>query len=184
MSGRAIDENEAGVAGVESLSVNPAGREWHATTDPTGGFSLTFPSEGQYLFAATQSGYLPAKNLTVDVHLGMGEVDLILNHAKEVLQSVDVRASPQTVDIEQTQSERVLTGIQIMDIPYPSTHSLHQAMTLIPGQVEDPNGGLHFDGGRENQTNYPAGWIQYQRPAHRYAEDHRQRGSRQFARLS
>jgi hypothetical protein len=41
-----------------------------------------------------------------------------------------------------------------MDIPYPSTHSLREAMTLIPGQVADSTGGLHFDGGRENQTNY------------------------------
>ena len=154
VSGRAIDENEAGVPGVEITVRNEAGRVWRATTDPTGGFRLRLPSEEQYFFGASQPGYLPARNLTVDVHSGMGEVDLILNHAKEVLQSVDVRASPQTVDIEQTQSERVLTGIQIMDIPYPSTHSLHQAMTLIPGQVEDSNGGLHFDGGRENQTNY------------------------------
>jgi len=154
VAGRAIDENEAGIAGVEITVRNQAGEERHATTDPTGGFTLSFPSEGQCFFTATQSGYLPVKNLAVDVRLGMGEVDLVLNHAKEVLQSVDVSASQEAVDVEQTQSERVLTGIQIMDIPYPSTHSLRLAMTLIPGQVGDATGGLHFDGGRENQTNY------------------------------
>ncbi|MGD0360439.1 MAG: carboxypeptidase regulatory-like domain-containing protein [Bryobacteraceae bacterium] len=154
VAGRAIDENDAGVAGVEVTAQNQAGEQSRATTDPTGGFKLTLPSEGQYLFAATQSGYLPVKNLPVDVRADMGEVYLILNHAKEVLQSVDVKASGEAVDVEQTQSERVLTGIQIMDIPYPSTHSLREAMALIPGQVEDATGGLHFDGGRENQTNY------------------------------
>jgi len=154
VAGRAIDENEAGVAGVEVTVRNPAGVERHVTTDPTGGFKFSFPEEGQYFFAATETGYLPVKNLAVDVHAGMGQVDLVLNHAKEVLQSVDVNASPQAVDVEQTQSERVLSGIQIMDIPYPSTHSLREAMTLIPGQVADSTGGLHFDGGRENQTNY------------------------------
>ena len=154
VAGRAVDENDAGIAGVEVTARNQAGEERHATTDPTGGFKLSLPSEGQYFFAATQSGYLPAKNLAVDVHAGMGEVDLILNHAKEVLQSVDVSASQEAVDVEQTQSERVLTGIQIMDVPYPSTHSLRLAMTLIPGQVGDTTGGLHFDGGREAQTNY------------------------------
>jgi hypothetical protein len=154
VAGRAIDENEAGVAGVEVTVRDQAGEQRHATTDPTGGFTLSVPAEGQYFFAATQAGYLPVKNLAVDVRAGMGEVYLILNHAKEVLQSVDVSASPQAVDVEQTQSERVLSGIQIMDIPYPSTHSLREAMTLIPGTVEDVTGGLHFDGGRENQTNY------------------------------
>lgn len=154
VAGRAIDENEAGIASVEVTVRNQAGEQWHAGTDPTGGFTIGLPAEGQYFFAATQSGYLPVKNLAVDVRAGMGEVYLILNHAKEVLQSVDVSASAQAVDVEQTQSERVLSGIQIMDIPYPSTHSLREAMALIPGQVEDATGGLHFDGGRENQTNY------------------------------
>jgi hypothetical protein len=154
VAGRAIDENEAGIAGVEVTVRNQAGEQRHVVTDPTGGFKLSLPAEGSYFFDAAQAGYLPVKNLTVDVRAGMGEVDLILNHAKEVLQSVDVRASPQAVDVEQTQSERVLSGIQIMDIPYPSTHSLREAMTLIPGQVLDATGGLHFDGGRENQTNY------------------------------
>src|SRR5262249_51161264 len=98
--------------------------------------------------------YLAAKNLVVEVHPGMPEFYLVLNHAKEVLQSVDVSASPQAIDVEQTQSERHLSGIQILDVPYPSSHSLREAMRLMPGQVEDSTGGLHFDGGREDQTNY------------------------------
>jgi len=154
VAGRAIDENEAGIAGVEITLRNQAGEQWHATTGPTGEFKIGVSTEGRYFFAATDSGYLPVTNLAVDVSAGTGEVSLILNHAKEVLQSVDVKASEEAVDVEQTQSERVLTGIQIMDIPYPSTHSLREAMTLIPGQIMDATGGLHFDGGREEQTNY------------------------------
>jgi len=154
VSGRVIDENEAGIAGADVVARSASGAEWHATTDPTGGFKLRVDSAGHYSFAATQSGYLPVKDLLVDVHPGMGDVDLVLNHVKEVLQSVDVRASPDAVDVEQTQSERQLSGVQIMDIPYPSTHSLREAMTLIPGQIMDTAGGLHFDGGRESQTNY------------------------------
>ena len=67
---------------------------------------------------------------------------------------MDVSAASPAVDVEQTQSERVLSGFEIMDIPYPSTHSLREAMTLMPGMQLDTTGGLHFDGGRENQTNY------------------------------
>ena len=154
VAGRAIDENEAGIDAVEITVRNQAGGQWHVVTEPTGGFKLSLPAEGPYFFDATQSGYLPVKSLAVDVRAGIGPIDLVLNHAKEVLQHVDVNASQEAVDVEQTQSERVLTGIQIMDIPYPSTHSLREAMALIPGQVEDSTGGLHFDGGRENQTNY------------------------------
>ncbi len=154
VAGRVIDENEAGIAGAEVTARSPTGEEPHTTTDPTGGFTLRLAAEGQYLFASSQTGYMPVKNLAIEVRAGMGPVDLLLNHAKEILQSVDVSASPDAVDVEQTQSERQLSGIQIMDIPYPSTHSLRNAMALMPGQIEDPSGGLHFSGGRENQTNY------------------------------
>ncbi len=154
VAGRAIDENEAGIEGVDIVVSNVAGEQWRATTGPTGGFKISVPGEGQYFFAGTLSGYLPVQHLAVDIRADTGEVSLVLNHAKEVLQSLDVSATPQPVDVEQTQSERVLTGFQIMDMPYPSTHSLREAMMLIPGQVLDPTGGLHFDGGRENQTNY------------------------------
>jgi outer membrane receptor protein involved in Fe transport len=152
--GRAVDENEAGVAGVPIAARNATNQVSQATTDPTGGFIMHLPTEGTYFFSAVQPGYLAVKNLAVDVHTNMPEVTLVLNHAKEVLQSVDVSSSPDPVDVERTQSERQLNGLQIMDVPYPSTHSLREAMTLIPGQVEDSTGGLHFDGGRENQTNY------------------------------
>ncbi len=151
---RVIDENEAGISGAQITIRNAAGEERKLSADPTGGFTVSLATEGHYLFFAAQSGYLSAKNLALDVHAGMPEIYLVLTHAKEVLQSVDVSASPQAVDVEQTQSERQLSGIQIMDVPYPSTHSLRGAMALIPGQVEDSFGGLHFDGGRENQTNY------------------------------
>ena len=154
VTGRAIDENEAGIAGVDIVVRNATGEERHVTTNPTGEFKIDLPAEGSYVFAASQTGYFPVKNLAVEVRQGMPEVDLTLNHAKEVLQSVDVSAPPGSVDVEQTQSERQLSGIQILDVPYPNANSLHQAMQLMPGMVEEPNGALHFDGGRENQTNY------------------------------
>ena len=154
ISGRTVDENEAGIEGAEVVARSQSGEERRATSGPTGIFTLAVAAEGRYYFSATQTGFLQLKDLPVDVQAGMGEIVLLLNHAKEILQSIDVTSSPDAVDVEQTQSERQLSGLQIMDVPYPATHSLRQAMTLIPGQVGDANGGLHFDGGREEQTNY------------------------------
>jgi Carboxypeptidase regulatory-like domain len=154
VKGRAVDENDAGVGGADITVRNAAGDHWHVTSSPTGNFTLNLPAQGQYLFDAAETGFLSVKNLPVQVSAATPEIYLVLNHAKEVLQSIDVRASPQPVDIEQTQSERQLSGIQILDVPYPSTHSLREAMALMPSTILDPAGGLHFDGGRENQTNY------------------------------
>jgi outer membrane receptor protein involved in Fe transport len=154
VTGRAIDENEAGVGGAQIKVRDAAGHEEHATAEPTGVFQIRLPAEGHYVLEASSTGYFTVKNQDVDVRAGMPEVYVVMNHAKEVLQKVDVSATPDAVDVEQTQSERQLSGIQIMDVPYPSTHSLREAMALMPGQVKDATGGLHFDGGRENQTNY------------------------------
>src|ERR1035441_4555584 len=38
--------------------------------------------------------------------------------------------------------------------PSPASHSLRNAMKLMPGVVQDPTGGLHFQGGAEYQTRY------------------------------
>ena len=154
VTGRVIDENEAAVDGalvtVSSAAVSPA----HTVSDPTGRFILRIPSAGDYQFNAECAGFFPLKGFSVQVREGGPEVHLVLNHAKEILQSVDVTSSPSPIDVEKTDSERRLSGIQIVDVPYPSTHSLRNAMSIMPGVIEDPSGGLHFDGGKENQTNY------------------------------
>jgi outer membrane receptor protein involved in Fe transport len=154
VTGRAVDENEAGIGGTQITIRNAAGQVARGTTEPSGAFNIRVPAEGHYVIDASSQGYFTVKDLAVDVRQGMPEVYVMMNHAKEVLQRVDVSATPEAVDVEHTESQRQLSGIQIMDVPYPSTHSLREAMTLMPGQVEDANGGLHFDGGRENQTNY------------------------------
>ena len=155
VTGRVIDENEAAVSGAQ-ITVSSAGESvvLHAVSDATGRFTVQVPSTGDYQFSAECAGFFPLKSFGVQVREGAGEVHLVLNHAKEILQSVDVTSSPSPVDIEQTDSERRLSGIQILDVPYPSTHSLRNAMSIMPGVIEDAAGGLHFDGGKENQTNY------------------------------
>jgi hypothetical protein len=154
VTGRVIDENEAAVSGVQITVSSAAVSASHTVSDPTGRFTIPVPSAGDYLFDAECAGFFPLKALSVQVREGGPEVHLVLNHAKEILQSVDVTAAPSPIDVEQTDSERRLSGIQILDVPYPSTHSLRNAMSIMPGVIEDPSGGLHFDGGKENQTNY------------------------------
>jgi hypothetical protein len=155
LTGRVIDENEAGVGGANITVSAPALKTpLRAVSDATGRFTLAVLSAGDYEFSAEHEGFFPLNAVHVQVQVGAPDVHLVMNHAKEILQSVDVTASPSPIDIEQTDSERRLSGVQILDVPYPSTHSLRNAMSVMPGVIEDPSGGLHFDGGKENQTNY------------------------------
>jgi hypothetical protein len=47
-----------------------------------------------------------------------------------------------------------LSGLEILQVPYPSTHDLRNALPLTPGVVQGQTGDLHFDGGAENQVQY------------------------------
>lgn len=151
--GRVVDENEAGISGAR-VTVAAAGSQWQVVSGPTGSFRLTVPSEGPYRFSAESQGYFRLPDQAIEVHQGMPEIHLVLNHIFETSDSVDVKASVTAVDVDQTQSERQLSGVQMMDVPYPATRSLRNALKLMPGAIEDPSGGLHFDGGAENQTLY------------------------------
>ena len=155
IAGRTVDENDAAVEGAQiTVSSAAGGAPFLTTSDPTGLFTVRVSSEGTYLFSAERAGFFPLKQIPVDVREGAPEVHLVLNHAKEILQSVDVTAAPSPIDVEQTDSERRLSGVQVLDVPFPSTHSLRNALSIMPGVIQDTAGDVHFDGGSENQTNY------------------------------
>ena len=157
LSGRIVDENNVAVEGARvtfHLAGTPETQVYSAVSDPTGAFSLPLPAPGQYLINITHEGFFPLHDFAVDVTPSTPEVHLILNHARELFQSVKVSATPQTVDVDQTSSERKLSGLEILNVPYQPTRDLRKALELMPGVVQDSTGALHFDGGAENQTLY------------------------------
>lgn len=151
ISGRVVDESNAAVPGA-TVNVTPGDRR--ATTDPTGTFTIGLPNAGRYWIAVEREGFYPVKDQPVDIGETGGEIRLVLNHEREFYQSVAVNAAPSPVDLENTSAERRLSGLQVTDIPYPATRSLRNALLLMPGVISDPAGGLHFEGGAENQTLY------------------------------
>lgn len=157
VSGRILDENNLGVPGA-AISLKREGAiyskgEFNARSDATGGFAIVVPSPGDYLVNAEQEGYFRLKDQRLEI-TGAGELHLVLNHVRELLQSMDVTAAPSAINVEQTESQRTLTGVQILNVPYPVTRDIRSAMKIMPGVLQGPNGELHFDGGTENQVLY------------------------------
>ena len=156
LTGRVVDENNAGVSAAR-ISVRPAagGRASdEILAGPTGLFRISLPAPGHYLLSVRQTGYFPLADKPVEAGPGAPEVHLALNHLREVFSSVQVTADPARLDLDRTDSQQTLTGLNIIDVPYPSTHSLRNAMRLIPGVVQDAGGSVHFNGGTENQVLY------------------------------
>jgi carboxypeptidase family protein len=157
--GKVMDENNAPVAGAV-VSIRPAGepllsmQNRQAIADPTGAFRMQLSGAGPYLVTVTHVDFFTLRDRPVELHERANELLLTLNHVRNTSESVNVSTSTSPLDVEQTNSERRLTGNQIFEVPYPSTHDFRNALALSPGVVKGPGGDLHFDGGAENQVQY------------------------------
>lgn len=160
LTGRVVDENEVPVAsarvaarpGPGSLVALPATART-AQSDPTGAFKLELPAPGEFLVSVEREGYYALTDRPVRVESGQ-ELTLTLNAVREVFQSTDVNAQTSPLDVGQAQNQERLSGTEINNIPYTNSHSFRNAMTLMPGVLQDPTGALHVNGASENQVLY------------------------------
>jgi len=155
LRGRVVDENGAAVTGarVSLLAASGDGERWQATADPTGRFNFDPLLPGDYFLTVELQGYFRVENRSVSL-AGPSEITVVLSPAREVFEKVDVSYSPPDIDLDRTAPEERLTGTQILEVPYPSTNTLRNAMRALPGIVQDSAGGIHLNGGTEEQVLY------------------------------
>jgi hypothetical protein len=79
-------------------------------------------------------------------------VDVTLSHLQEVRSVVNVSESPSAIDPAQVSSKEEITGLDIIDIPYPATHDYRNVLNFIPGVVQDSSGQPHVAGAQTYQT--------------------------------
>jgi hypothetical protein len=153
LAGRVVDENNTPVAGAR-ITVKSEGLRLSTVTDPAGAFSIRVPADGDYLLGVESEGYFRLQDRSIHLAEGTGEVTLVLNPVRELLESVDVSAPAPMIDFDKTALERRVSGAEILAVPYPTTHSLRNATRLVPGVVQDSHGGIHVGGGAEEQLVY------------------------------
>src|SRR5579862_4451478 len=155
LRGRVVDENDAPVrdARVIFASSQAQAASSQAQTDPDGRFYLSLPAPGDYRISVEREGYYALKDRAVHLE-GSEDLTFAINHVREVFQSENVNAETSPVDVGQAQNEEHLTGTEVNNIPYSSSHSLRNSFALMPGVVEDSSGGLHVNGASENQVNF------------------------------
>lgn len=164
LAGRVVDENNAAVAGAQVTLRGKGLQPLQAMSDPTGAFAFQMPAPGEYLITAEREGFFRIKDRPVQVLEGATDLTLVLNTAREVFDSVEVSYSPKAIDFDRTLPEERLTHTQLLEIPYPSTNTLRNAMRAIPGIVQDSRGGIHLNGGAEEQILYTLDGFQINDP--------------------
>ena len=107
---------------------------------PAGLCQIYVEKEGYY---ATNSAVQPSD---------ASDVEVTLHHLKEIKETVDVRESPPAIESSQTESQERLTGLDVVNIPYPATHDYRNILNFIPTVVLDPYAQPHVAGSQTYQT--------------------------------
>lgn len=81
-----------------------------------------------------------------------GTLEISLKHQQEIRETVNVVESPPAIDPAKVASQEQLSGLDIINIPYPNTRDYRYALAFIPGVVLDPSAQPHLAGGETYQT--------------------------------
>jgi len=106
-----------------------------------GGYELRVEKEGYY--AVTQSNVRPDATPNIDV---------TLTHQREAHETVNVTAPTPEIDPAQVSTKEELSGVEVINIPYPASHDYRNALFFIPGITPDSFGQAHVDGAETYQT--------------------------------
>ncbi len=156
LSGRVTNENDAPLGGAK-LVLRLAGKPGpgiHSYTDPSGNYRVSLPQPGDYLVDVERISHFPLRKQVLHLKEGANEADFTLHRVQEVFESIEVVAAPPPIDMDTTTSQETVTGSQILNIPYPTTNNLRNALRIVPGVVQDARGRIHINGGKENQALY------------------------------
>jgi hypothetical protein len=107
----------------------------------------------EYFVRAEREGYFIVEQR---VNVADAAVDLIITlpRRQAVMQTVDAQYSPAAIDPDRTHLQTLVTGTELLDVPYPKTNEIRNATRILPGVVQDVRGGLHMNGGTEEQMLY------------------------------
>ena len=153
-SGLVVDENGVPIPAAQVTLKNSNGQSFHAETNEAGRFLLKNLSPGDYQAEVSKPGYFLLTGQPLGLHTGPNEVTLTLNHEQEVHEKVQVVASPEEIDTQDTAQRSTLTARDVRDIPVPSSHVLQESLVALPEIVRDNQGNLHIGGARPGETQY------------------------------
>jgi Carboxypeptidase regulatory-like domain/TonB dependent receptor len=146
------DENGVAVESARVFLQSPATSAFRrCETDFSGHCTFQRLAPGTYQLRVEKQGFyaLPPTPVNVGQTPGM---DVKLAHLQEVREVVNVVESPPGIDLTQTASTEQLTGMDVLNIPYPSTHDYRNVLNFIPGVVQDNSGQPHIAGSETYET--------------------------------
>jgi len=143
-----LDENGVAVPAAR-VEVTSAHASLHCETDLSGHCHFSNLQAGQWQFKVEKEGFYI---FTLGNVQTSGALEVALHHQQEVKENINVVESVPAIDPQQISSAERLSGIDILNIPYPNTRDYRYALEYIPGVVLDQNAQPHIEGAETYQT--------------------------------
>lgn len=145
------DENGVAVASARVLLQAPNLPELRCESDFFGRCSVALARSSTYRLHVEKEGFYAAEQNAVQASPG-ASLEVVLNHQQEVRQVVNVTESAPAIDPTQIASQQSISGLDVINIPYPATHDFRNILNFIPGVVQDNTGQPHVAGAQTYQT--------------------------------
>src|SRR5581483_4596943 len=143
-----FDENGVAVSAARVELTSPTA-SLHCETDLAGRCQFTNLGVGSWQIQVEKEGFYLVKLANVQTS---GKIEIGLNHQQEVRENVNVVESVPAIDPQQVSSQEQLSGIDVLNIPYPNTRDYRYALEYIPGVVLDQSAQPHIEGAETYET--------------------------------
>ncbi len=146
-----IDENGVAVSSARVFLESAPLPAAHCQTGFSGRCQFPLLPAGQYQLRVEKEGFYALTEPSVQI-TPTSVIEVSISHEQEVREVVDVHESPPAIDPAQVSSQETISGLDVIDMVYPSTHDFRNALNFIPGVVQDQNGQPHVAGAQTYQT--------------------------------
>ena len=120
-------------------------------TDYTGRCSFPNLAAGSYSLHVEKEGFYALDQSSVQIAPG-AIIEVALIRQREIQEVVNVRESSPAIDPAQVSSKETLTGLDVVNMVFPTSHDYRNAINFIPGVVSDQYGQPHVAGAQTYQT--------------------------------
>ena len=146
-----VDENGVAVPSARISLEATQGGLVKCETDHSGRCQFPNLTPGKYHLRVEKEGFYALDQPDIQV-TPAAALEVSISRMQEVRETVDVRESSPAIDPAQVSSKETLTGLDVVNMVYPTAHDYRNALNFIPGVVQDQYGQPHVAGAQTYQT--------------------------------
>jgi len=146
-----IDENGVAVSYARISVQAPPRAPVRCETDFRGRCNFPALPAGSYQLHVEKPGFYALNQSNIEINPG-ANIEVAISHQQEVREVVDVHESPPAIDVQQVAAQESISGLDIIDIVYPTAHDYRNVLNFIPGVVQDQGGQPHIAGAQTYQS--------------------------------